>query len=65
MTEERAMVHEALVEHRREFRSAFEDLKQATRQLADPRDAIRKRPTRWLVSGLAAGFLVGWRPWRR
>ena len=30
-------------------------------RIADPRDAIRDRPTRWLVGGLVAGFLLGWR----
>ena len=55
-------MHETLVEHRREFGLAFEDLKQATRQLADPRDPIREHPTRWLVGGLVVGFLLGWRP---
>ena len=54
-------MHEALVEHRREFRLAFEDLKRATRQLADPRDPIREHPTRWLVGGLVAGLFLGWR----
>ena len=62
MTDERMAVREALAEHRREFWLAFEDLKQATRELADPRDPIRVHPTRWLVGGLVAGFLVGWRP---
>ena len=62
MTEERAVAREALVEHQREFRLAFEELKQATRELTDPRDPIREHPTRWLVGGLVVGFLVGWRP---
>jgi hypothetical protein len=61
VTEERAVVREALAEHRREFRLAFEDLKHATRDLADPRDPIREHPTRWVVCGLVAGFLLGWR----
>jgi hypothetical protein len=61
-TEERAVMRETLVEHRREFRLAFEDLKQATRELADPRDPIREHPTRWLVGGLIAGFFLGWQP---
>jgi hypothetical protein len=61
VTEERAVVCEALAEHRREFRLAFEELKQATRELADPREPIRKHPSLWLVGGLAAGFLLGWR----
>jgi len=61
VTEERAVVHEALVEHRRELRLAFEDLKQATREFADPRDPIREHPSRWIVGGLVAGFLLGWR----
>ncbi len=54
-------MREALTEHRREFRLAFEELKQATRELADPRDPIREHPTRWLVGALVAGFLLGWR----
>jgi hypothetical protein len=62
MTEERAVVREALAEHQREFRLAFDDLKQATRELADPRDPIREHPVRWLVGGLVAGFFLGWRP---
>jgi hypothetical protein len=62
VTEERAVVSEALAEHRREFRLAFEEFAQATRALADPRDPIRKHPTRWLLGGLVAGFLLGWRP---
>jgi MYXO-CTERM domain-containing protein len=61
VTEERAVVRDALVEHRREFRLAFDELKQATRELADPRDPIREHPTRWLVGALVAGFLLGWR----
>ena len=60
-TEERVVVREALVGHQREFRLAFEDLKQATRELADPRDPIREHPTHWLVGGLVAGFFLGWR----
>ena len=65
VTEERAMACEALAEHRREFRLAFEDLKQAARGLADPRDPIREHPARWLVGGLVAGLLLGWRPLKR
>ena len=62
MTEEHTVAREALAEHRREFRVAFEELKQATRELTDPRDPIREHPTRWLVGGLVAGFFLGWRP---
>jgi hypothetical protein len=61
VTEERALASEALGEHRREFRLAFEDLKQATRELGSPREPIREHPTRWLVGGLVAGFLLGLR----
>ena len=54
VTEERVVVREALVGHQREFRLAFEDLKQATRELADPRDmSVGHFPDR----GKAAGAL--------
>lgn len=60
MTEERAAACEVLAEQQREFRLAFEELKRATRALADPRDPIREHPTRWLVGGLAVGLILGW-----
>lgn len=61
VTEERSVAGEALATKRRELRLAVDDLKRAAQALADPRDAIRDRPTRWLMGGLVAGFLVGWR----
>jgi len=61
VTEEQRVAGKALATKRRELRLALDDLKHATQALADPRDAIRDRPTRWLVGGLVAGFLLGWR----
>jgi len=61
MTEEQSVAGKALATKRRELRLAVDDLKRAAQALADPRDAIRDRPTRWLMGGLVAGFLVGWR----
>jgi hypothetical protein len=61
MTEERRVLCDALAEHQRELRRAFEDLKWATRKAGDPRDAIREHPTRWLAGAIVAGFVLGWR----
>ena len=61
MTEEQSVAGKALATKRRELRLAVDDLKRAAQALADPRDAIRDRPTRWLMGGLVAGFLLGWR----
>lgn len=60
-TEERAMACEVLAEQRHEFRLAFDELKLAARELADPRDLIRSHPARWLVGGLVGGLILGWR----
>ena len=55
------MVRDALAEHQRELRRAFEDPKRATRKAGDPRDAIREHPTRWLAGAIVAGLVLGWR----
>jgi hypothetical protein len=61
VAEEREVLKQSLEEHQREFREAFEELKQTARAYADPRDPIRERPARWLVIGLALGVWLGWR----
>ncbi len=60
-TEEREVIRQSLEEHQREFREAFEELKQAARSYADPRDPIRERPVRWLGIAAAVGLWLGWR----
>ena len=61
MDEEREVIQHSLEEHQREFRVAFQELKQVARSYTDPRDPIREHPVRWLTIGAAVGLWMGWR----
>ena len=54
--EEREVIRQSLEERQREFREAFQELKQAAKSAADPRDPIREHPVRWLAIGALAGL---------
>jgi ElaB/YqjD/DUF883 family membrane-anchored ribosome-binding protein len=64
-SEEREVLQQSLQEHQREFREAFQELKQSARAAADPRDPIREHPVRWMLIGAAVGLWFGWRPSQR
>ena len=59
--EEREVLLQHIEEHKRELRMAVDDLREAAKAWADPRDLIRERPGAWILGGVAFGLWLGWR----
>ena len=60
-TEDREVIRQSLEEHQREFREAFQELKQVARSYTDPRDPIREHPLKWMTAAAVFGLWLGWR----
>ena len=61
--EERELIRHALEDHRRDFRTAVQQLKEAARSATDPREPIRERPREWMLGAVALGLWLGWQSW--
>ena len=59
--EERELIHQALEDHRLEFRAAVQQLKDVTKVATDPREPIREHPVEWLAGAALFGLWLGWR----